>query len=197
MLTKDEERFLRPVCCALWVVVCVVYCRHHDMRAAAVSSALSDSTSLFCYPLLTVLVCICCGQDPSVHGSSKSADQPKQQPQQQQQQQASALGHAPSAASQISSAARSSLEGPHPSRSSLEGPGFSDPALRRKTLSGVHLVVQPGELVAVVGEVGAGKSSLLAALLGELMPVKGPDGLVHGEFCAVLWLCCTGCMPCA
>lgn len=130
-------------------------------------------------------------QDPSVHGGSKSADQPKQQ---QQQQQASALGPAPSAASQISSVTRSSVEGPHPSRSSLEGPGISDPALRRKTLSGVHLVVQPGELVAVVGEVGAGKSSLLAALLGELMPVKGPDGLVHGESCAVL--CCAGCMPC-
>lgn len=71
------------------------------------------------------------------------------------------------------------MEGPQHSRSSLEGP--SDPMLRRKTLSSLRLVVQPGELVAVVGEVGAGKSSLLAALLGELMPVKGPDGKVHGE----------------
>lgn len=42
------------------------------------------------------------------------------------------------------------------------------------------MVVQPGELVAVIGEVGAGKSSLLAALLGELMPVKAADGTVHG-----------------
>lgn len=60
----------------------------------------------------------------------------------------------------------------------MDGPGFIH---RHKTLCGVQLVVQPGELVAVVGEVGAGKSSLLAALLGELMPVKGPDGCVHGE----------------
>jgi ABC-type Mn2+/Zn2+ transport system ATPase subunit len=41
--------------------------------------------------------------------------------------------------------------------------------------------VQPGKLLAVVGEVGAGKSSLMAALLGELMPMQGPDGAVHGE----------------
>eukprot|EP00878_Enallax_costatus_P014214 GHUV01014868.1.p1 GENE.GHUV01014868.1~~GHUV01014868.1.p1 ORF type:complete len:677 (+),score=122.01 GHUV01014868.1:181-2211(+) len=53
-------------------------------------------------------------------------------------------------------------------------------ALGHKTLMGVKLVVQPGELVGVVGEVGAGKSSLLAALLGELMPMRGPDGHVTG-----------------
>jgi ABC-type iron transport system FetAB ATPase subunit len=41
--------------------------------------------------------------------------------------------------------------------------------------------VQPGELLAVVGEVGAGNSSLLAALLGELMPMRGADGAVHGK----------------
>jgi ABC-type hemin transport system ATPase subunit len=78
------------------------------------------------------------------------------------------------------------MEGPHNSRSSLDGPGcgrssLDRPGFGRKTLSGVKLVVQPRELVAVVGEVGAGKSSLLAALLGELMPVKGPDGAVQGE----------------
>lgn len=114
-----------------------------------------------------------CPQDPSVHGKPSAPAQQQHQP--------SALASAPSTASQISAAARSSLEAQHNSRSSLEGPGLSDPALRRKTLSGVKLLVQPGELLAVVGEVGAGKSSLLAALLGELMPVKGPDGIVHGE----------------
>jgi energy-coupling factor transporter ATP-binding protein EcfA2 len=64
------------------------------------------------------------------------------------------------------------------SRSSMELP-FGQSA--RRTLIGVKLQVQPGELLAVVGEVGAGKSSLLAALLGELMPMRSPDGAVHGK----------------
>ena len=38
------------------------------------------------------------------------------------------------------------------------------------TLAPLHLRVRRGELVAIVGPVGAGKSSLLAALLGELQP---------------------------
>ena len=133
------------------------------------------------------LLCMCM-QDPSVHGSATTPPTQQQQP----QQQASNLATAASAASQVSSAARSSLEGPHHSRSSLEGPGLSDAALRRCTLAGVKLVVQPGELLAVVGEVGAGKSSLLAALLGELMPVKGPDGAVHGEWWMPGLLGCQG-----
>ena len=33
--------------------------------------------------------------------------------------------------------------------------------------------VEPGKLVAVVGTVGAGKSSLLSAMLGELHRVRG------------------------
>ena len=33
--------------------------------------------------------------------------------------------------------------------------------------------VAPGGLVAIVGTVGAGKSSLLSAMLGELHKVKG------------------------
>jgi ABC-type transport system involved in cytochrome bd biosynthesis fused ATPase/permease subunit len=33
--------------------------------------------------------------------------------------------------------------------------------------------VQPGELVAVVGRVGAGKSSLIHAILGNMRPVQG------------------------
>jgi ABC-type hemin transport system ATPase subunit len=61
----------------------------------------------------------------------------------------------------------------------------------RRTLIGVKLQVQPGELLAVVGEVGAGKSSLLAALLGELMPMRGPDGAVHGECVSKHPLLCT------
>lgn len=40
------------------------------------------------------------------------------------------------------------------------------------SLSGVQLQLQPGELLGVCGEVGSGKSSLLAVLLGELRPVS-------------------------
>ncbi|XP_060989153.1 ATP-binding cassette sub-family C member 4-like isoform X10 [Dama dama] len=41
------------------------------------------------------------------------------------------------------------------------------------TLQGLSFSVRPGELLAVVGPVGAGKSSLLCALLGELPPGQG------------------------
>lgn len=39
------------------------------------------------------------------------------------------------------------------------------------TLTGPRFSVRPGELVGICGEVGSGKSSLLAALLGELQPI--------------------------
>lgn len=46
----------------------------------------------------------------------------------------------------------------------------------RPTLRGLQLAVQPGQLVAVVGQVGAGKSSLLSALLGEMEKLHGFAG---------------------
>ena len=37
----------------------------------------------------------------------------------------------------------------------------------------INFKVYPGELVAVVGQVGAGKSSLMSALLGEMEKMNG------------------------
>ncbi|XP_043334219.1 ATP-binding cassette sub-family C member 4-like isoform X1 [Cervus canadensis] len=52
------------------------------------------------------------------------------------------------------------------------------------TLQGLSFTVRPGELLAVVGHVGAGKSSLLSALLGELPPSQGKVS-VHGRIAYV------------
>lgn len=55
-----------------------------------------------------------------------------------------------------------------------------DPKASEYTLEGVNLHVQPGTLVAVIGPVGAGKSSLIHAILGEL-PLEGGTIKVNGE----------------
>jgi ABC-type Mn2+/Zn2+ transport system ATPase subunit len=40
-------------------------------------------------------------------------------------------------------------------------------------LNNINLKVEPGSLVAVVGPVGSGKSSLLSAILGEMYKLSG------------------------
>ncbi|XP_055398768.1 ATP-binding cassette sub-family C member 4-like [Bubalus kerabau] len=50
---------------------------------------------------------------------------------------------------------------------------FWDEESEIPTLQGLSFTVRPGELLAVVGPVGAGKSSLLSAVLGELPPSQG------------------------
>ncbi len=55
----------------------------------------------------------------------------------------------------------------------LKRRGDPDPRTWRPTLTGIDLRVAPGSLAAVVGPVGAGKSSLLSALLGEMERVGG------------------------
>ena len=40
-------------------------------------------------------------------------------------------------------------------------------------IDSINLNIKPGQLVAVVGHVGAGKSSLISALLGEMEKIEG------------------------
>uniref|UniRef100_A0A4W2HQ67 Multidrug resistance-associated protein 4 n=1 Tax=Bos indicus x Bos taurus TaxID=30522 RepID=A0A4W2HQ67_BOBOX len=61
---------------------------------------------------------------------------------------------------------------------------FQCQASETPSLQGLSFTVRPGELLAVVGPVGAGKSSLLNALLGELPPSQGQVS-VHGRIAYV------------
>ena len=54
-------------------------------------------------------------------------------------------------------------------------------AAHRATLSGVSLTVRPGELIAVVGQTGVGKTSLCAAILQEMVQVDGRPVLAGGS----------------
>lgn len=54
----------------------------------------------------------------------------------------------------------------------LRGASFSWAPSVPEVLSDISLQVRAGQLVMVVGEVGSGKSSLLAGLLGELCTLK-------------------------
>ena len=53
--------------------------------------------------------------------------------------------------------------------------------LENATLRNINLVVKQGEKVAICGEVGTGKSTLLAAILGEVPNIKG---IVSNHFIA-------------
>uniref|UniRef100_A0A8I3N388 ATP binding cassette subfamily C member 4 n=1 Tax=Canis lupus familiaris TaxID=9615 RepID=A0A8I3N388_CANLF len=61
---------------------------------------------------------------------------------------------------------------------------FWDKASETPTLEGLSFTVRPGELLAVIGPVGAGKSSLLSAVLGELPRNQGLVS-VHGRIAYV------------
>ena len=49
-----------------------------------------------------------------------------------------------------------------------------------QTLTDLNLTVEPGTLVAIVGMVGSGKSSLLAALLNEMETLSSDTG-IHSD----------------
>ncbi|KAI0255781.1 P-loop containing nucleoside triphosphate hydrolase protein [Lactifluus subvellereus] len=48
------------------------------------------------------------------------------------------------------------------------------------TLEGINLVIRKGELIGIAGRVGAGKSSLLSAIIGDMRRVEGKVSL-HGS----------------
>lgn len=50
----------------------------------------------------------------------------------------------------------------------------------RKTLEEINLKIRAGQLAAIIGPVGAGKSSLLQLLLGEL-PIQSGHVLINGS----------------
>ena len=53
----------------------------------------------------------------------------------------------------------------------------------------IKLCVKEGSLVAVVGSVGSGKTSLLSALLGEMVKVKGQVKVkVRDVFVRMRWV---------
>lgn len=45
--------------------------------------------------------------------------------------------------------------------------------IEKPTLRNINLRVQQGQLVAIVGTVGSGKSSLISAVLGEMEKLNG------------------------
>ena len=53
----------------------------------------------------------------------------------------------------------------------VENGTFTWDKTSKPTLKNINLTVNKGDLIAVVGTVGAGKSSLLSALLGEMEKV--------------------------
>jgi ABC-type sugar transport system ATPase subunit len=52
---------------------------------------------------------------------------------------------------------------------------------RRSVLAGLDLEIAPGELVAVVGENGTGKTALLRILAGDLRPDAGKVFIRAGQ----------------
>ncbi|KAG0297659.1 hypothetical protein BGZ98_000528 [Dissophora globulifera] len=62
--------------------------------------------------------------------------------------------------------------------------GWPESLESNPTLKFISMSIKPGELVAIVGDVGSGKSSTLAAIMGQIKLVAG-DRAVHGTLAYV------------
>jgi ABC-type multidrug transport system ATPase subunit len=71
------------------------------------------------------------------------------------------------------SADKLTLEPVHAPADVIEAADVSVEASGRRLLEDVSLVVQPGEMVAIMGPSGAGKSTLLSVLNGQVVPAAG------------------------
>lgn len=69
---------------------------------------------------------------------------------------------------------------PVPTHTSIDGQVLGAPYQQGFTLDSVNLEIDAGSLVMIIGSVGAGKSSLLSALLGEMVISHGST-YVHGS----------------
>ena len=80
----------------------------------------------------------------------------------------------------------------------LDGVSLRHPGREAPALEGVSLTIRRGEVVALVGASGAGKTSLLALLRGEWIPTAGRvlvDGLALSEIDPVSWRAALAWLP--
>jgi len=64
-------------------------------------------------------------------------------------------------------------------RAFIKNGSFSWAKGEKASLSNIELSVKPKELVAIVGRVGTGKSSLLSALQGNMFKISGKGKTNH------------------
>jgi len=80
----------------------------------------------------------------------------------------------------------------------FEGVGFRYPGAENNQLSAVNLMIEPGMAVALIGQTGAGKSTLIDLLTGLIVPSEGRiliDGMDRDASVTAGWLGRVGYVP--